>query len=465
MTSSSLVVSYSGVRGLVGVDLTKETARAFGYAFGQMVKARTSAAHPYILVGRDSRPSGPMLQEGLIQGLSAHGMHIIEAGIVATPTLQFGVKALGAHAGSMVTASHNPQPWNGFKFFLAPENTVLDAAQTRELLEEYQKALNSKPHGVAAVTVIECHAQLVEQHVAKVLEQVNVEAIRRSGFRAALDSGGGAGEEPALALLNALNVETIVVSSARESEPVPEHLQQLAEKVRSMHCDVGFAQDLDADRLALVTEEGYVPGEDYTLVLAVDHLLSKAGDSQAAVVKNIATTGALDEVAAKHGAEIVETRVGEINLSRALLSLSASGKFAIGGEGNGGVILPAVCPGRDSITGIALVLDAMAESCKPLSEMLQALPQKKVMKVKCPVPKGVVLDEIWRRIEVECAGNAIDRLDGIRVKFKDGAWVLARASNTEPVLRVIVESQSEQWNAAQVKRMMAIVTSAPRRNK
>jgi phosphomannomutase len=459
MPSSSLVVSYSGVRGLVGVDLTKETARAFGYAFGQMVKARTSAAHPHILVGRDSRPSGPMLREGLIQGLSAHGVHVIEAGVVATPTLQFGVKSLGAHAGSMITASHNPQPWNGFKFFLGPESTVLDAEQTRELLEEYQKALKSMPPAIA--TVVECHAKLVEQHVSKVLKQVNVEAIRRSGFRAAVDSGGGAGEEPAMALLHALNVETIVVSSARESEPVPEHLEDLAERVQSMRCHVGFAQDLDADRLALVTEEGYAPGEDYTLVLAVDHLLSRAGVSHAAVVKNIATTGALDEVAAKHGAEIVETRVGEINLSRVLLSLTANGKFAIGGEGNGGVILPAVCPGRDSITGIALVLEAMAESGKPLSEMLQALPQKKVMKVKCPVPEGSVLDEIWRRIEVEFAGNAIDRLDGIRVKFKHGAWVLARASNTEPVLRVIVESQSEQWNAAQVKRMMAIVSSAP----
>jgi phosphomannomutase len=397
-----------------------------------------------------------MLRDGLIQGLSAHGVQVIEAGVVATPTLQFGLKALGAHAGSMITASHNPRPWNGFKFFLAPESTVLDAAQTRELLEEYKKALNSMPTGVA--TVLECHAKLVEQHVSKVLEQVNVEAIRRSKFRAALDSGGGAGEEPAKALLHALNVETLVVSSERESEPVPEQLEDLAEKVRSTRCHVGFAQDLDADRLALVTEEGYAPGEDYTLVLAVDHLLSRAGVSHAAVVKNIATTGALDEVAAKHRAEIVETRVGEINLSRALLSLIASGKFAIGGEGNGGVILPAVCPGRDSITGIALVLDAMAESGKPLSEMLQALPQKKVMKVKCPVPEGILLDEIWRRIEVEFAGNSIDRLDGIRVKFKDGAWVLARASNTEPVLRVIVESQSEQWNAAQVKRMMAIVS-------
>jgi len=458
MASSSLVVSYSGVRGLVGIDLTKETARAFGYAFGQMVRTRTSAARPQILVGRDSRPSGPMLREGLIQGLSAHGVQVLEAGIVATPTLQFGMKAVGAHAGSMITASHNPQPWNGFKFFLAPENTVLDGAQTRELLEKYHAALNTNPDGVA--TVMECHANLVEQHVSKVLEHVNVEAIRRSGFRAAVDSGGGAGEEAAMALLQALNVETIIVSSQRESEPLPEHLQDLAERVRSMHCQVGFAQDLDADRLALVTEEGHAPGEDYTLVLAVDHLLSRARVSHAAVVKNLATTGALDEVAAKHGAEIVETRVGEINLSRALLSLSAKGRFAIGGEGNGGVILPAVCPGRDSITGIALVLDAMAESGKPLSEMLQALPQKKVTKVKCPLPEGVVLQEIWRRIEVEFAGNDIDRLDGIRVKFKDGAWVLARPSNTEPVLRVIVESQSEQWNADQVKRIMSIVTRA-----
>lgn len=399
-----------------------------------------------------------MLREGLIQGLSAHGMHVIEAGIVATPTLQFGMKALGVDAACVITASHNPQPWNGFKFFLAPENTVLDAAQTRELLEKYRAALNGT-QAAAAAPVMERAVDLVAQHVGKVLEQVNVEAIRRSNFRAALDSGGGAGQAAATALLQALNVETIVVSSTRESEPLPENLQDLAEKVRSMHCHVGFAQDLDADRLALVTEKGDTPGEDYTLVLAVDHLLSRAGVSNAAVVKNIATTGALDEVAANHGAEIVETRVGEINLSRALLSLAANGRFAMGGEGNGGVILPAVCPGRDSITGIALVLDAMAEAGKPLSEMLRALPQRNVTKTKVPVPKGVVLEDIWRRIEAEFAGNAIDRLDGIRVKFPDGAWVLARASNTEPVLRVIVESRSEQWNAAQVKRMMSIVTA------
>ena len=336
-----LVVSYSGVRGIVGESLTADVAERFGDAFGQMIRQR-HAGPVRVLIGRDTRPSGPMLREGLVRGLAAHQAHIIELGVVPTPTVQFGLNAFSAQAGAVITASHNPQPWNGFKFFLAPENTVLDGAQTTELFQRFER---SRPARHPAPAVETRHGEAIAAHVQQVLRQVDVEAIRGRRFRVAIDPGRGAGEEPALALLRALGAEAVLVASARESEPVPEQLGDLIAAVRARRCDLGFAQDLDADRLALVTKEGVAPGEDITLVLVVDHWLRRPEARNAVVVKNVATTMALDQVAAARGASIVETRVGEVNLSRALMRLVAEGRYAIGGEGNGGIIFPPVGPG------------------------------------------------------------------------------------------------------------------------
>jgi phosphomannomutase len=454
MSPRPLVVSYSGVRGVVGESLTVAAAEKFGDAFGQMIRER-HAAPARVLIGRDTRPSGPMLREALIRGLAGHDVHIIELGVVPTPTVQIGLSALSAHAGAVITASHNPQPWNGFKFFLAPENTVLDGAQTAELFQRFESSTPS-PHAIP--TVEARHDEAIAEHVRRVLLHVDVEAIRARRLRVAIDPGRGAGEEPALALLRALGADAVLVTSTRESEPVPEQLGELMAAVRATRCDVGFAQDLDADRLTLVTEEGLAPGEDYTLILVVDHLLQRPEAQHAVVVRNVATTMALDEVVARRGGTIVETRVGEINLSRALMQHVAQGRYAIGGEGNGGIIFPPVCAGRDSIMGMALVLEVLARGTDTVGERLRALPSLHTRKARVAIPIGIAIAELYQRLESAFHQQAIDHVDGVRARFADGSWFGVRPSNTEPVLRIMAESRSAQWTEDTVAQVQALLT-------
>jgi phosphomannomutase len=454
MSPRPLVVSYSGVRGVVGESLTVAVAEKFGDAFGQMIRQR-HAAPVRVVIGRDTRPSGPMLREGLLRGLASHQVHVIELGVVPTPTVQLGLSVFSAHAGAVITASHNPQPWNGFKFFLAPENTVLDGAQTADLFQRFER---STPSDHAAPPVDARHDEAIAEHVQRVLRHVDVDAIRGRRLRVAIDPGRGAGKEPALALLLALGADAVLVTSTRESEPVPEQLGELMAAVRAARCDVGFAQDLDADRLALVTEEGVAPGEDCTLVLVVDHLLQRPEATHAIVVKNVATTMALDEVVVRRGGTIVETRVGEINLSRALMQHVAQGRYAIGGEGNGGIIFPPVCAGRDSIAGMAFVLEALARGTQTAGQRLHALPLLHTRKARVPIPIGIAIAELYQRLEAAFAHDAIDHVDGVRMRFADGSWFGVRPSNTEPVLRIMAESRSAQWTDHTVLQVQALLT-------
>jgi len=436
---SGLVISYSGIRGVFGRDLDRSVARRFGTAFRRMV----TEAHPVgtltLVVGRDTRASGPELQRALIEGLSDPRVRIIDLDVAPTPTIQFALGAFAAEGAVVVTASHNPAQWNGFKFFLAPDKTVLDGAQTERLILSLPA---SAPDVPSASPIENRQEQAAALHVARVLEQVNAESIRRRRFRVALDAARGAGERPAARLLDALGCTITRVDVERESEPLPEYLTALGDAVVHSRCAVGFAQDLDGDRLALTTETGIAPGEDYTLVLVVDHLLRRPHPSSPVVVKNVSTTRALDDVVTRAGAELVETRVGEVHLSRALKQRIEQGRVAFGGEGNGGVILPAVHLGRDSLVGMALVLEALAQRDEPLSERLHELPRYHSAKLKFPLSKEPALTA---SVERAFPGGLTDRLDGLRLRFADGAWLALRRSNTEPVVRVVVESPDAQW--------------------
>ena len=279
-------------------------------------------------------------------------------------------------------------------------------------------------------------------HVARVLEQVDAESIRRRRFRVALDAARGAGERPAARLLDALGCTITHVDVERESEPLPENLAALGEAVIESGCAVGFAQDLDGDRLALTTETGTAPGEEYTLVLVVDHLLRRPHPSAPVVVKNVSTTRAVDDVVARAGAELVETRVGEVHLSRALKQRIEQGRVAFGGEGNGGVILPAVHLGRDSLIGMALVLEALAQRDEALSERLRELPRYHSAKLKLALSREPALMAAVERAFPE---GLADRVDGLRLRFADGAWLGLRRSNTEPIVRLVIESPDAQW--------------------
>ena len=447
---SGLVISYSGIRGVIGRDLDRSVARRFGTAFRRMVTEAHPAGPLTLVVGRDTRASGPELQHALIEGLSDARVRIIDLDVAPTPTIQFALGAFAAEGAVAVTASHNPAQWNGFKFFLAPDRTVLDGAQTERLILSLPA---SAPDVPSASPIDNRQEQAAALHVARVLEQVNAESIRRRRFRVALDAARGAGERPAARLLEALGCTITRVDVERESEPLPEYLTALSDAVVHGRCAVGFAQDLDGDRLALTTETGIAPGEDYTLVLVVDHLLRRPRPSIPVVVKNVSTTRALDDVVTRAGAELVETRVGEVHLSRALKQRIEQGRVAFGGEGNGGVILPAVHLGRDSLVGMALVLEALAQRDEPLSERLHELPRYHSAKLKFPLSKEPALTA---SVERAFPGGLTDRLDGLRLRFADGAWLALRRSNTEPIVRLVVESPDAQWVAGVVSMLQKV---------
>jgi phosphomannomutase len=446
-----LIISYSGIRGIVGESLTEDVALLFGRAFGRLVTRRH--ATPTILLGRDTRPSGVELMRGAVRGLAPFG-RLVDLGVVATPTLQFAMRALSAEAAVCITASHNPAEWNGLKLFLGPDDTVLDGEQMRELrveVEAEDRSTAAPPRSARAPE--QRHEEAIRRHVEAVLAQVDVAAVQARRFRVALDSAGGAGREATEALLAALGCAVTTVASGRESEPVAEHLSVLCRAVVDERCDLGLAQDLDGDRLALVTDEGVAPGEESTLVLAVDHLLRRFPSGPRVVVKNVATTRAVDDVVLRHGATLVETPVGEVNLSRALLRETRLGHLAFGGEGNGGVIFPPISPGRDSLVGAALVLESLAVEAVPLSRRLAALPRYHGRKVRAVLAPDASLPAVLARLEAAFPSGEPSRLDGLRLSFPDGSWFIARASNTEPILRVVAESPDAAWVDATVARV------------
>lgn len=430
----SLRISYSGVRGIVGESLTPEVAYRFGRAFREILLARYE--NPTVITARDTRPSGPELTEAVIAGLGDFKRY--DLGVVPTPTAQFALPYLKAQGAVVVTASHNPMQWNGFKFMLCPPATVLDGPQTKELMRRIEETYPPAPPPEEGEDL---HEALLKAHRDAVLRQVDAEKIRKRKFRVGYDSGLGAGRESTLALLQDLGCEVIEITDARESEPIPAHLGPLQRAVSDNRADLGLAQDLDADRLALVTEQGLAPGEHLTLVLVLEHLL-QTQKGPCTVVKNLSTTRAVDDVAERFGAPVVEVPVGEVNLSRALETQVNQGRTAFGGEGNGGVIFPPLSLGRDSLMGVALVLEALASQPQPLSERLGALPRYYDGQIKLPADRP--LAEACERLETAFPEATPSREDGLKLSFPDYSWLGLRASNTEPILRLSAEARSPE---------------------
>jgi phosphomannomutase len=445
---AELRVSYSGVRGIYGQSLTLAVAARFGEAFARLVSERFPA--PTVIVGRDTRPSGNELLPAVIRGLTRLPCSLIDVGVVPSPTVQVAMAELGAQAAIIITASHNPAQWNGFKFLIGPHNIVLNADQTRQLFELSRQVADAfapqatPPAAPAAPLAADCHPQALNLHLRRVLEQVDAAAIRRRRFRVVIDSCRGAGQDVTARLLQELGCGVVPVQAERDSEPIAANLGALAAAVLEQRCDIGFAQDLDADRLALVTEDGKAIGEECTLAFAVDHLLNRAGDVSPVVVKNSSTSRMIDDLCAAHGAELRVAKVGEVNLSQAMIELQEQGRAVFGGEGNGGVMYPPVCYGRDSLIGIALVLEYAAASGLPLSALAARLPQYHIIKRKLEglAPERVpqALAAVRRLFE----GQEMSDFDGLKVTWPDGAWVQVRPSNTEPIVRIIAESASPE---------------------
>jgi phosphomannomutase len=449
-----LKISYSGVRGIVGTSLTADVARRFGAAFRQLLPY--SRLRPRIVLARDTRPSGEWLLPEVVAGVCSQPSELHYLGIVPTPTVQVMMSRLEADGGIVITASHNPPEWNGFKFLLGPHAIVADARQTRRLFEIFMGGISEQAGAGACSLPRERSNEAIETHLAEVAAQVDVEAIRRRKFRVALDSACGTGERLAPALLEALGCQVHQVRVERDSEPSAANLGALCEAVRNQRLHLGLAQDEDADRLALVSEKGEAVGEEYSLAIVVKHLLERYKGSRPVVVKNTSTSRMIDDLAAGKDADLLEVRVGEVNLSSALLEIQNRGRIGFGGEGNGGIIYPPICFGRDSHIGMALVLEHLALAGKSLSQVIEELPRYHMLKDRIECDDETRAQGLLEKAEQAFADGEISHPDGLKIRFADRAWLQVRPSNTEPILRVIVEAPEK----ARAEKLMARLKDA-----
>ncbi len=428
----TLKISISGVRGVVGDSLTPDLLTRFAQAFG------TYMGSGRVVVGRDTRTSGEMVRQAVVSGLLSAGCRIVDAGVCPTPTVQLLVRKLRAQGGIAITASHNPPEWNALKF-VGPDALFLSVARGRELLDIYHQGEYTKARGTR-IRVVESMPGALDQHIAAVLEALGPLPADRRRPRVVLDACNGAGSIVGPRLLEALGAEVIGINTTpdgrfpRPAEPTPENLKALCAAVREHRADIGFAQDMDADRLAIVSELGEPIGEERTLVLAVEHVL---GHTPGPVVANLSTTHALEPVAQRFGCAVFRTPVGEANVTEGMQRHRA----VIGGEGNGGVIYPRINFARDSLVGMGLLLHRLADSGRTVSELVSALPAFEIVKIQFPFPSQR-LGEVFRMARREYADFPMDLRDGVKVMLPD-AWFLLRGSNTEPVLRVVAEAASE----------------------
>jgi phosphomannomutase len=434
---SPLIISVSGLRGVVGESLTPEVAIRYASAFARGLPPGA------VLIGRDGRSSGPMLAAALTAALTALGRDVIDAGVVATPTLGVLVRARGAAAGIEISASHNPPQYNGLKLFSA-EGRVLPAGAGQKVLEHYRQAEAGGKTSMATdwasydqLGAVSLAGDTTGAHIEAVLRLVDVAAIRRRRFRVLLDANHGAGSVAGAPLLAELGCHTILIGGqadgrfAHTPEPTAENLSGILGQVPALDAQIGFCTDPDADRLAIIDERGRFLGEEYTLALCVDHVLRRRPGP---IVTNCSTSRMSEDLATKYGVPFYRSAVGEANVVDAMLAHGA----VLGGEGNGGVIDPRVVLVRDSIVGMAMVLDAMAARELPVGHLADDLPRYEIVKTKVTLPAERIADAL-ASLEKHFAQATCDRLDGVRFDWP-GKWLLVRASNTEPIVRAIAEA-------------------------
>lgn len=446
MAFDGLMVSVSGVRGRVGEALTPEVVTHFAAAFGAFSLARSKSTA--IVVGRDSRVSGPMFHSAVVAALQSVGARIIDIGMAPTPTIQLAVEHHHAAGGLGITASHNPVEWNALKF-IGPTGLFLDGEEGKAM-----RAWLDRPIPRASwdrLGVVERDAAAIQRHVDAVLALpfVDVPGIRSRKFVVALDTCHGAGSVIMPALLEALGCEVHAINLEphgrfhRPPEPVAENLGELGDLVRRSGAVVGFATDPDVDRLALVSERGVGIGEDWTLALATRVVL---GQRRGPVVTNLSTSRILDDVAGRFGITVERAPVGEVNVATKMRAAGA----VIGGEGNGGVILPELHLGRDAPVAAALVLQLLHETGGTLSAVVDSYPAYRIVKDKLDRPDAS-LEVVYEAMRKGFPDASADTQDGLRLSWVD-RWVHVRPSGTEPIVRVIAEGPTEEDARALVRR-------------
>jgi phosphomannomutase len=439
MSNDGLMVSVSGIRGRVGEALTPEVVGRYAAGFGAW-SSRRAGSNGRIVVGRDSRVSGPMFHRAALAALQSVGCTVIDIGLTTTPTCQLAVEDHHAAGGLMLSASHNPIEWNALKF-IGSSGLFLEAAEGAEMRALVESGIpRATWDHLGEVTQDE---RAVQRHLERVLAipYLDVEGIRRRRFKVALDCVRGAGGVIMPALLERLGCEMVAINLEADGrfphppEPVAENLGELERLVLDSGAAVGLAVDPDVDRLALVSNEGKAIGEDYTLALAAQLVLRHRPGT---VVTNLSTSRVVDDAARTAGATVVRAPVGEVNVAVRMRTERAP----IGGEGNGGVILSEVHLGRDAPVGAALTLQLLHEENRSLSAIVGDLPRYVIVKDKLDRPNAN-LDSVYATLEKAFPDASVDTQDGLRLAWSD-RWVHVRPSGTEPIVRVIAEAPTER---------------------
>jgi phosphomannomutase len=440
--SDTLMISVSGIRGHVGKDLTPELVARYAAALGSW--AGQPKRHPdnrlSVVLGRDARTSGAMFAQAAAAGLMSVGADVIDLGVVPTPTVQLAVEHHHSGAGLILTASHNPIEWNALKF-VGPDGIFLDdqaGKVVRTLADQ-----GPPRSGWADIGQLRDDPEAIDRHLDAILALplIDLAAIRKRHFRVALDCVRGAGVTAIVPLLERLGCEIYGINLEpdgrfpRAPEPVPENLGELCRLVRESGAEIGFAVDPDVDRLALVDETGRAIGEDYTLAFAVRAVLDRrlSAATTPTVVVNLSTSLVVEDAARAFNARFVRAPVGEANVARAIRKEGA----LIGGEGNGGVMLPALHIGRDAPLGVALVLHLLAATGVTLSGLVAESPRYTIVKAKGP--RGPELRPLYDRLRRRFPEAAADETDGLRLAWQD-RWLHVRPSGTEPIVRLIAEA-------------------------
>jgi len=432
-SQNNLIFSISGLRGIVGDGLTPELVVKYSSAFGYTSKGK-------IVIGRDTRNTGEMIKNLVISSLVATGCEVIDLGICPTPTVELAVLDLKAQGGIVITASHNPIEWNALKF-INPEGMFI-TEQEKNRIEKLVQNQKMKFAPWDKIGKVSKDSYQIEKHINKIsnLNLVNKDKIREKKFKVVIDCVNGAGSFASPVLLEKLGCEVIKINCQNTGtfphppEPVPSNLTKLCDTVRQYQADIGFANDPDADRLAIVSEKGEAIGEEYTLVLATKYVLSK---KRGPVVVNLSTTKMIDDMARMYNSTVHRTKVGEANVGLKLKQV----KGVIGGEGNGGVILPELHFGRDALVGMALILSYLAESSLTVSKAIEQIPKYYMLKKAFPINQN--FERLLHKFKAKYRKSIMNTRDGLRIDLHH-SWLHIRKSNTEPIGRVIAEAKDKK---------------------
>ncbi len=446
-----LKISVSGIRGIVGKSLLPTNIVEFCSSFG------TYIGKGEIAVAMDTRSSGNMIKNLVCGALASVGCDADFLGIMPSPTLLATVRYGNYNGGVIITASHNPKEWNALKF-VNQEGKYLHEEDSKKVFAVYKnKNFSYKMYDGLGKYTEKSNEEFIDAHIEKVLSAVDVELIKSKRFNVVADLINATACTFADKLFDKLGCELIKINDTpdgnfkRGPEPTPDNLLELCDVVKNNSFDIGFAFDPDADRLALVDENGVAPGEEYTLILCVDSFLR---ENKSDIAVNLSTSRMIEDVAKKHNSKVFRTKIGEINVTESIIANNC----LIGGEGNGGVILKDINYGRDSIVGIALILDYLAKTSQTLSEAIKQIPKYYFIKEKVSIDDKD-LKGILSKVLIKYQEEEINDIDGIRVD-KQELWVHIRPSNTEPIIRIFCEAKTEELARNTIDEILEIVNNS-----